>query len=160
MRPRILGALLNAVSCALRNKGKVSLPALPRMADFAKFIVEAEEACEWTPGSFLQAFQDHRQEQIEIVLSGDALANAILTLVQLQGEWEGPPAELLERLERLTSGKNKDWPVTRTLQQRITLLAVYLRNVGVDFSTRRANGKNLIKLKRIPTKSYQQQAFL
>ncbi|MBI4643654.1 MAG: hypothetical protein HY743_07980, partial [Deltaproteobacteria bacterium] len=43
-RPRILGALLDAVSMGLRNQGRVTLPALPRMADFALWIAACEPA--------------------------------------------------------------------------------------------------------------------
>jgi hypothetical protein len=35
VQPRILGALLDAVSAALTNKSKVKLISRPRMADFA-----------------------------------------------------------------------------------------------------------------------------
>ena len=43
-QPRILGALLDAVSCALRNIESVKLTSIPRMADFAEWVVAAEPA--------------------------------------------------------------------------------------------------------------------
>ena len=48
LRPLILGALLDAVACALRNRATTTLPRLPRMADFALFVTAAEEALGWS----------------------------------------------------------------------------------------------------------------
>ena len=42
--PRILGALLDAVAGALRNRDAVQLEGLPRMADFAVWATAGEEA--------------------------------------------------------------------------------------------------------------------
>src|SRR5207248_5679715 len=39
--PAILGALCDAVSCALRNRERVTLAELPRMADAALFVTAA-----------------------------------------------------------------------------------------------------------------------
>ncbi len=44
VRPRILGALLDAVATALRELPNVKLPGLPRMADFALWVTAAETA--------------------------------------------------------------------------------------------------------------------
>jgi len=41
-RPRILGALCDAVSAALRNVDKMRIERSPRMADFVKWIAAAE----------------------------------------------------------------------------------------------------------------------
>src|ERR1043165_6716724 len=42
LRPGLLGALLDAVSCALRNVSSVRLDRSPRMADFAQWATAAE----------------------------------------------------------------------------------------------------------------------
>jgi hypothetical protein len=49
-RPRILGALLDAVSYGLRAIGRVQLDALPRMADFALWATAWEGAL-WPAGA-------------------------------------------------------------------------------------------------------------
>ena len=59
-RPRLLGALLNAVSTALRNLPTIRLANLPRMADFATWVVAAEPALGIPPGSFLKAYNENR----------------------------------------------------------------------------------------------------
>ena len=40
--PKILGAILDGVSCALRNHKTVKLPEPPRLADFAVWVTAAE----------------------------------------------------------------------------------------------------------------------
>jgi hypothetical protein len=51
-RPRILGALLDAVSQALRRAPGVRLPRLPRMADFAIWVTAAAPALGWSGDYF------------------------------------------------------------------------------------------------------------
>jgi len=53
---RILGVLLDAVSCALRRVKKVKLDRLPRMADFAEWATAAEPALGWEQGTFMLAY--------------------------------------------------------------------------------------------------------
>src|SRR5262249_10259608 len=61
--PRILGALLDAVAAALRNLPAVqqSNMAWPRMADFAQWVVAAEESLGLAKGSFLAAYEANRE---------------------------------------------------------------------------------------------------
>jgi len=55
-QPRILGALLDIVSAALRELPTTHLKTLPRMADFALWASAAAGACEWTSEKFLDAY--------------------------------------------------------------------------------------------------------
>jgi hypothetical protein len=66
-RPRILGALLDAVSAGLRNYDTIRLEKLPRMADFAKWAA-AEPALGWKPGAFLRAYAANRDMANEMTL--------------------------------------------------------------------------------------------
>ena len=63
-RPLILGAILDAVSTALRNRAGVAIPVLPRMADFAIFIVAACESLGWHPDEFMTTYHENRQESV------------------------------------------------------------------------------------------------
>lgn len=47
VRPAVLGALLDAVAASIRNLPDVSLAKRPRMADFAEWVVAAEDALPW-----------------------------------------------------------------------------------------------------------------
>src|SRR5262249_2335005 len=80
-RPRILGALLDAVSRALANIGAVNLERAPRMADFAKWITAAEPGLGWEPGVFLAAYAGNRRDVVEAAFEADAVAVAIWNLI-------------------------------------------------------------------------------
>src|SRR5262249_14110992 len=56
-RARILGALLDAVACAIGGEKKVALERLPRLADFAVWITAAEPALGWQKGRFMEAYK-------------------------------------------------------------------------------------------------------
>lgn len=51
-RPRIMGALLDAVAMALQNIDSIRLKLLPRMADFAMWVSAAEPSLPW-PARFI-----------------------------------------------------------------------------------------------------------
>jgi hypothetical protein len=80
-QPRILGALLDAVSCALRNQESTRLPELPRMADFAIWATAAEPALGLQPGQFMDAYAANRQEAIRLNLEQDSVADTIKSLL-------------------------------------------------------------------------------
>src|SRR5262249_44934018 len=62
IRPKVLGALFGAVSCALRDYESVSLNRWPRMADFARWAVAAESGLGLPGGAFLSAYGDNRED--------------------------------------------------------------------------------------------------
>src|SRR5262249_27076965 len=57
-RPKILGALLDAVSGALRRLPTVYVDQSPRMADFARWATAGEAALGMRPGEFLKAYEE------------------------------------------------------------------------------------------------------
>src|SRR5215831_14760125 len=59
-RPRVLGALLDAVVHGLRAMGRVHLDRLPRMADFALWASACEPAL-WPAGTFARAYAENRR---------------------------------------------------------------------------------------------------
>jgi putative DNA primase/helicase len=81
VRPRILGALLDAVSMALRNVSDVKLDRAPRMADFAKWCTAAEPGLGWDKGSLLAAYQRNRRDVSEAAFEADTVAVAIRDFV-------------------------------------------------------------------------------
>jgi hypothetical protein len=63
--PEILGALLDAVSSALRNLGSVTVNRPERMADFVHWLTAAEPGLGWPPGTFAAAYRGNRQGAVE-----------------------------------------------------------------------------------------------
>ena len=63
-RPRILGALLDAIAVGLKRLPATRLPGLPRMADFALWASACEQAF-WPDGAFWAAYSDNLDEVVE-----------------------------------------------------------------------------------------------
>jgi hypothetical protein len=160
-KPRILGALLDAVSTGLKNLESVKLQDLPRMADFAKWVVACEPALPWEEGSFLKAYTGNRAEAVELSLESDVVAVALRGHMAGLEEWEGTPKELHEVLEGFISGttqKSKAWPKTPSwLSNRIRRAATFLRKVGINVEFSKS-GDRKITIKRVPLKSKQNSA--
>jgi hypothetical protein len=134
-RPRILGALLDAVSTALARRGRLELGPLPRMADFAEWVVAAEPALGLPEGSFLAAYTGNRAEANDIALEASPVGEPLRELLA-EGPFEGTTSELLERLEDLAGERLTDrrgWPKTaRALSGHLKRLAPNLRTAGIS----------------------------
>ena len=152
-RPRILGALLDAASAALRNISSVKLPNKPRMADFAVWAVAAEPALKLGQGAFMRAYAGSQNVAHDIALESSVVASEIRSFLERETEWSGTAGELLERLNSLvqeSTRRQRLWPKTaRALSGVLRRLAPNLRAVGVlvIFLTREpGTGRRLIRL--------------
>jgi hypothetical protein len=164
-RPRILGALLTAVSTALRRAPDVRLESLPRMADFAAWAHAAEPALGLQPGGFLAAYGGNRAAAHDLALEASPVAVPVRVLVDA-GDWSGTAAELLEALMKITdevTKKSKGWPATpRALGTALRRIAPNLRAVGipVEFSDQRelGPGRRQITIQREPVPDRSQRS--
>jgi hypothetical protein len=154
-RPRILGALLTAVSHGLRVLPDVVLDRLPRMADFAVWMTACEGAI-WKRGTFMAAYAGNIEEAVETVLDADQVATA------LRSYMDGLPADLVEEprfsgtagdlLKALNNDvvpenqqKAKGWPKRPAeLAKILRRVAPPLRKVGVDIVFKRDNRQKRI----------------
>jgi len=154
VRPRILGALFDAVGSALRNLDRVRLEEYPRMADFAAWVTAAEEALGWEPGAFMEAYADNRRRASEAVLENDAVAAALSRLPSLRedGAWSGTAQDLLEAMDRYTSEelkRSKAWPkAANHLIRHINRIAPALKEAGIDYYEH-AEGREKRKIKTL-----------
>jgi putative DNA primase/helicase len=113
--PRILGAVLDAVSAALHNLANVKLEAIPRMADFAKWITAAESGLGWESGEFLAAYRENRRDVSEAAFEADSVAVAIDKVISTERPegFHGTATELLSAINNMvpeTTRKSKYWP--------------------------------------------------
>lgn len=152
-RPRILGALLDAVAAGLKNFDAVKLDRLPRMADFAKWATACEEALPWEAGGFMAAYAGNREDAIELALEADVVAVAVKALLEKEGTWEGTASELLPALGRYTleqTQKTKAWPKSaRALANRLRRAATFLRQTGVEVEFCREESRERRRLIRL-----------
>lgn len=145
--PAILAALLDAVSASLGGHRMVTLKRLPRMADFAVWVIAAEPAIGWPDGSFLAAYTRNRASAHELALES---ASIVPPLLRLPTEWEGTAGELLEQLVPLVAEKvikREDWPANpRALSGQLRRLAPDLRSIGVEvmFAPRSGQRRSII----------------
>lgn len=150
-RPRILGALLDAVSRALANVATVKLDRMPRMADFAKWITAAESGLGWPPGAFLAAYAGNRRDVVEAAFEADAVAVAIWKLIttdRLEG-FQGTPTELLAAINNIvpeSTHKSRYWPENAAqLGNRIARATPLLKARGCAIE-RRHSGARIITI--------------
>jgi hypothetical protein len=146
VRPSVLGALLDAVSAALRNLPSVRLDCMPRMADFALWATAAESGLGWASGTFLAAYHGNRGQANETALEASIIALPILQLLAGRGSWQGTAHDLLDDLEAQHTDdktrKRREWPTTpRKLSGDLRRLAPNLRRAGIDVTFGRDSDK-------------------
>ncbi len=136
--PHILGALLDAVSAALRELPRTNLTNIPRMADFALWVTAAEKAMGWEKGGFVSAYDANRQNAVEIGLEASPVAEAVKDLMQVSPEWQGTATELLKALEDKTNKTvvtSRAWPKTpQRLSNTLRRLVPGLQAVGINIT--------------------------
>ena len=138
-RPRILGALLDAVAEGLKRLPDTHLPRLPRMADFATWATACEPAL-WPAGTFWSAYCGNRDEAVEGVIDADPVAAAVRAVMTERTVWTGTATDLLGALAETTSdriAKSKTWPDSpRALSGRLRRAATFLRKAGIEVAFR------------------------
>ncbi len=165
--PAILGALLDAVSCALANVDSTKLDRLPRMADLAQWVTAAESALGWKPQTFLHAYMQNREDANEVPLEASLVAAPFRGLVATFGNnAEHTASQLLAMLNaRIGEAlqKTKGWPKTgKGLSNALRRIAPNLRVAGIDltFSQKRESGTGgrLIVIKKVAPAGEQAEA--
>jgi hypothetical protein len=155
--PAILGALLDAVSAAIRNLPTVAAMEevdWGRMIDFSQWGVAAEPALGLRRGEFMKAYEDNRAGAHQDALEASPVALAIQKYMQGtylgEGQWqprgdvELTAAQLLSELkEHAPDTRAKGWPkAPKVLSGVLSRLAPNLRHVGINaVKAREGNGK-------------------
>jgi Domain of unknown function (DUF3854) len=138
-RPRILGALLAALSQTLAELPYCKPDKLPRMADYAKFAIAGEKALGLKPGEFMSVFNDSRELSRQVVIESSPVGEAIIRLMEHRKAWEpwqGTASELLNELEHHTDEatyRSRYFPKTaNVLKRQLNRLAPDLKALGFD----------------------------
>jgi hypothetical protein len=135
-RPYLLGALLDCLSEALREVDAVKLEETPRMVDFARLGVAAEQALGFKSGEFLAAYLENRREARETLLEASSLAVRLRQFMEKHLEWKGKASELLDGLNAVATEqerRRRSWPKTpQHLSGALVRLAPSLRQVGIE----------------------------
>jgi hypothetical protein len=151
-RPRILGAVLDAMVHGLRTLGGVQLERLPRMADFALWAAACEPAL-WSAGTFARAYGANRRAAVECIIDADPVAACVRQIMSECSSWTGSAADLLrasaERISRTRDGSG--WSGSpRALAGHLRRAQTFLRALGIDiaFSREGRAGTRVIRIRR------------
>jgi hypothetical protein len=147
MRPALLGALLDAASCALRRRASVTLARRPRMADACRWVTAAEPALGWRDGRTLALWLGAREAATADLLAADPVAQAVLGMSL---PWSGTAEALLELLSGQVTERTRTartWPASpRGLAGILRRLAPDLRRSGIEVGepTRTGHGRQRV----------------
>ncbi|MBP2227191.1 hypothetical protein J2847_000458 [Azospirillum agricola] len=137
--PRILGALFDGVSMALRNRATVTLARLPRMADFALWAAAAFPAFGWKPDQFVDAYETNRAQGVAEAVEADPVASAVLEIMADRDAWIGTATALLSDINLKVTpevSRDKTWPKDGIrLSNRLRRVAPALRALGIEVVT-------------------------
>lgn len=108
--PRILGALLDGVACALADLAEVKelmaeRAERPRMIDFACWVEAAARAFGWRRWDWLGVYTGNRDEAAEVALDADPIAEALRRLLgprrqDHEGIEAGPLGQAMRALQQ------------------------------------------------------------
>jgi hypothetical protein len=136
-RPRILGALLDAVAHGLCQLPNVHLDRPPRMADFARWITACETAF-WPPGTFMRAYSGNLDDAVDNIIEADLVSTTLRSFMSTRTEWTGTATELLGALTEMIGervAKSRTWPKSpRALSGRARRAAASLRKIGIEIT--------------------------
>ena len=150
-RPRILGALLTALSQTVAQP-RPNPATLPRMADYALFAIASEKALGLKEGEFMETFNESREQSRQIVIESSPVGEAIVRLMQNRLIWKGTTSELLNELENHTDSatyRSRYFPkASNGLSRQLTRLTPDLRALGVLISEKNIHGTKRLTLEK------------
>jgi hypothetical protein len=151
VRPRILGALLDASSHGLKTIAFTRVRSLPRMADFVLWVSACEGAL-WPAGTFLRAYNMNRRVAVDDAIDVDPLAASIRALMAARRSWTGTASDLLRAAAGIGSGAPEglaSWPKNpHALAGRLRRSQPFLRTIRIEivFSREGHAGSRIITL--------------
>ena len=133
----LLGALLDAVSCALQRVANVRLDAMERMAEFCAWVTAAEPSLGIEDGAFMEAYRSVVEDAAVDALDASPVTAPVLELLARSPgrEWVGTCKELLQTLDAKRGEKRppRGWPQSPTaMGHALRRIAPLLRHRGVE----------------------------
>ncbi len=151
VRPSVLGALCDALCCALRRFPTTHLKRYQSMAYFEKLIEAAGTAFGWAPGAFSDVYAANRLDIEGASYEANPVAMAIGDFIadETTARWTGTATRLLEVLGEKVSDAVKRthaWPKTaQGLGNQIERVKPLLRSRGIMIE-RKISGERFITI--------------
>jgi hypothetical protein len=157
-RPKLLGSLLDAVSGALRRQSHVKVGHLPRMADFAIWVIACERELRFADGEFLAAYRANRADASATTLEFSAIGLPIIHLIDATGgAWQGSVKDLLTALNAKADDAEKrdpEWPKNpRALRSALNRIDVNLDAAGYHVAWLKQDTRTRRRIVRLAKKS-------
>ena len=151
-KPKIFGALLTALSCAVRRTPGITLPSQPRMADFAKWVTAAEPDLKWESGSFLKCYEGNQSETTGSLLE-TVVAQALMQFADQKPLWKGTPSDLYTSLTSSVKDVDRhgEWPGSANkLTGELRRIAPALRTAGYEIKDGRKSSGRWVSVEKLP----------
>lgn len=134
--PRLLGALLDAMSAALKYLPKTKVSRGSRMKDFCEFSVASESAFPWKSGTFEAAYAENRGRVIESNVDNNVTADAVRMLMEDRSNWLGTATDLLDDMEKVVDvrvARSRGFPkLPNHLSDKLNRAEPFLRHFGIE----------------------------
>jgi hypothetical protein len=141
-RPRILGALYDLISAALRHHSDVEPPRDLRMADAAHWIAGAERGMDITPGKLIATISEAQSDLFVDRVNDEAVVIRIRTILsKIKGPFEGYLGTLFTDLD---VSQDRSLPKSASaLSKLLRRLAPAMKKAGlvVEFHEKDRKGK-------------------
>jgi hypothetical protein len=152
--PKLLGALCDAASIAIRNLPNTKIINLPRMADFAEWAVASEGKTEQM-SICLRAYRAMRQTNNQSFLEASPVAAVLQRFIEREKAWSGTASELLAEFDDLATEKEKkrrSYPkAPNTLSNKLREIAPNIRQNGIEIRLGDRKGRKGVKIIHIET---------
>ncbi len=134
----ILGALLTAASHGLKRLPEVEKLQLelPRLADFATWMIAVEAGLGWEEETFLKAITRNEHQSHEVAIADSPVAETVRKFIMQKGQFDDGWTELLAELNDVADEATKrreGWPKNgQSLSTKLRERAPNLRGLGIE----------------------------
>lgn len=156
--PGALGWVFSTMATAMGNLNDVAHERMPRMADFAKWVLAAEigGAFPWDGAKFMDAYVENRRDIQEASVESNPLSSEIRKWMDEVEFIEETPTDLLKKLNNRAeheSMQQTTWPKgANALSNALRRISPEMRAVGINVVTgvKSSRGdKRLIKITKV-----------
>ena len=153
IRPKLLGAIFEGLSAALKELPDTHPDELPRLADWGRYATAYYKACGHSEQTFAADWSEVERAQNLAAYDGSPLAQVIIAFMHDRTEWKGNATTLYKELTRVADAKHLEvdrdpaWPRTgRTLWRGIRELVSVLDAADISAQRGRTREGSTIRL--------------
>ena len=157
--PKILGGICNALKEILKNKSNVKVEKLPRMADFAKWVIAAESALPWEKGAFMKAYKENRAQTSKINLNyRNPLIETVCKMMSVEKHFIGTASDLMTKFKEHVGKdefESRRWPKNpQALSRYLKKFTSALKKVGIEYiSAGRTSKERFVEIRYLQAES-------